>query len=101
MAPNPRKNLDDGERRTTNWLPDSYCHKVQWISGCLCKIFFPSPTLSRNKVNIQIRLNYEFSTSVAGCSIRVDRARTMSLFSMCMMAHGYKWIQKNSNPLLI
>jgi len=42
----------------------------------------------RKEINIQIALSYEFSTSVPGGSIRVDRAMKRSLFSMCMVANG-------------
>ena len=84
-----RKKLDDGERRTNNWLPDSWIHKLHWVSGCLCKIFLPNSTLWQNSVIIQIGLSSEFSTSVAGCNIIVDRTMKMSLFSMCTMAIGY------------
>ena len=41
------------------------------------------------KIIIQIGLSYELSTPVAGCSIRIKRAVTMSLFSMCMMVNCY------------
>ncbi len=59
-----------------------HSHKIQWVSGCLCKIFFPSPTLSQKIVIIKIGLSQKFPASVAGCSVRVDRA-------MKMMANGY------------
>ena len=36
-----------------------------------------------------IQIGIEFSTSVAGCRIKVDRAMKMSLFSMCIKASGY------------
>ena len=41
------------------------------------------------QIIIQIGLSYELSSSVAGCNVRIDRAMTMSLFLMCMMANGY------------
>ena len=46
-GPDPGKCEDGGERRINNWVPDSQSHKVQWVSGCLCKICFHSPTLSQ------------------------------------------------------
>ena len=63
---------------TNNWLPDSYNHKVQWVSECLCRVVLPCPTLSQKRVGC-----------VAGCSVRVERTREMSLFSMCLIADGH------------
>ena len=67
-------------------------HRVTKYSGFqdFCVTFsFPALPFRKKIVIIQIGLNEEFSNSVAGCSIRVDRAMPISLFSMCMMGNGY------------
>ena len=42
---------------TTRCLIHTWSHKIQWVSRCLCKIFFPSPTLSQTIVIIQTGLS--------------------------------------------
>ena len=90
QPPNTGENLDGGKRRTNKWLPVSYSHRVQWVSGFLCKIFFSSSTLSQNNRHNSNRIK---SNSVAGCSIR-----NVIIF----IVHDGKWllwIQKNSCPV--
>ena len=89
MPPNPGK-----IRMVGNGEPINGCmiHRVTKYSGFrdLCGRFsVPALPFRQNIVIIQIGLNYEFSTSVAGCSIRIDRTMKMSIFSMCMMAIFY------------
>ena len=62
----------------------------------MCKIFLPSGTLSKYIVIIQIALILEFSTSVTGCSLRIDRAMTISLFSMNIQKY-YTWLLRIPN----
>ena len=84
-----------GERSTNIWLPDSVTgsliNRLTKYSGFqdACVRFSFPVLLFKNKFLIKIGLSYELSTSVTGCSIRIYRAMTMSLFSMYMMASGY------------
>ena len=48
MAPQSRnKNYNGEEPKGPINLCLIYSHKVQWVSGCLCKSFLSSPTLSQ------------------------------------------------------
>ena len=95
MALQPPQNLD-GERSTNKYLPGSTTGslingvtKYSAFHDTCVRFSFQVVPFSQTIVIMQIGLRYEISISVAGCSITIDRAMTMSLFSMCMMVNGY------------
>ena len=60
--------------------------KCSGIQNACVRFSFPVLPFRKIKFIIKIGLSYEFS--VAGCSLRDDRAMDMSLFAMCMIANG-------------
>ena len=58
-----------------------YSHKVQWVSGFLCKIFFSSPTLSQNNCHNSNRIK-------------------LGIFQFCRWLQHKSW-QSNENVIIL